>query len=253
MIEKQQVTIREDECYVIHPLTHADNLLAYVGVRHGCLRILNGPAEGWKSNPDAQRANWPLKGFDAFPLNLHWPINSQYALTIGNVNHEHGEVIIGLPDGIWFRLTGQFYVPWGSTIKYQGCTKEDLETEGFRRYYRSPNGGNWSRVLAMANDGISSVFLEVSLTTPNRWDTEGWDSVRRINLCLHCTSRAGEDPNRETDELPDETRTLMEEHLGPDLTQRLLTEDFFVQIDWVKLVGAPSGQGGVSLADVCCD
>ena len=253
MPKDHKFTIRNHECYCVHPHTHADRLLTYIGIEDGWLRILNGPADGWENNPDAQRTNWRL---DCLPSHARWPIDDQHIIEI-DIDPKQQEVAFSLPDNLWARLNGQFHSPWKTPLFFQQFRKGDFRTTGFPRYHRSPNGGSWCRVIAIAfenNHDTESAhsFIEVDLTVANRWDQEAWARVRAMNFRLHCTSRSFSG-GEEVDELPAEVRTLMEQNLAPEIIEQLLREDFFPLIDWDKLVLAPSGRGGTSLADIRCD
>lgn len=116
-----------------------------------------------------------------------------------------------------------------------------------RRFYNlHPNFGNpyvfiyssywgkWSRVLAV-NHNMSEYgfgdFVEVDIDPINGW---GWpgavEHVKSINIRSHCTTRDRKDRNEY--ECPEYLRTHMLHYLGEELTERLLTEDFYSQIDW---------------------
>ena len=95
--------------------------------------------------------------------------------------------------------------------------------------------GVWSRVLAV-NHNMSPEFgfgdfVEVNLQPINSWTWPGeLERVKSINIRVHGTTRDRKDRNEY--ECPEHVRTGMLEHLGAELTERLLTEDFYSQIDW---------------------
>lgn len=94
--------------------------------------------------------------------------------------------------------------------------------------------GTWSRVLSA--DHPQGPYIEVNLTPIPCCHNSTWDNdVRPIRIRAHGTPRdyIGYYPqDKETDELPDDVRAAMVRNLGPELTERLLTEDFLPLIDW---------------------
>jgi hypothetical protein len=95
--------------------------------------------------------------------------------------------------------------------------------------------GTYSRSLGKIGDYDK---VEVDLTPVNGWTNidgeEGLNvaKVRSINIRRHCTAMDRGD--RYLNLLPQQVHHAMIEHLGLDLTRRLLTEDFLPQIDWDK-------------------
>ena len=94
----------------------------------------------------------------------------------------------------------------------------------FSGYWRT-----WSRVLAV--DHPEGPFVEVNLTPINSW---AWnEDVRPIRVRAHCTAISRSQGDIFVHELPPAVRTAMVLNLGEELTDRLLTENFLPQIDWV--------------------
>jgi len=98
--------------------------------------------------------------------------------------------------------------------------------------------GKWSRGLAVAHP--VGRYIEVNLTPKNDW---GWSyDVIKIRIRAHSTPLDPAKGDIFVMDLPPSIRTLMTAHLGAELTNRLLTEDFVSQVDWA-LYRQLSGQG----------
>ncbi len=103
----------------------------------------------------------------------------------------------------------------------------------YSRYWRC-----WSRTIGYKNGTV-----EVNLTPlNNNWAGD----VEPIIIRRHSTSG-----NETFSKLPMEVYGWMIESIGEELTHRLLTEDFFPQIDWDKYDAVCNG--GASLADITID
>ncbi|MDB5254069.1 MAG: hypothetical protein JWL80_135 [Parcubacteria group bacterium] len=97
----------------------------------------------------------------------------------------------------------------------------------------------WSRVLSTNHP--NGPYIEVDLTSMS------WDTVARINIRSHGTRR--DDMDRNEEKLPAEVKARMISKLGPELTERLLTEDFLPQIDWALY--RQKCNGGAAFAEIC--
>ena len=100
----------------------------------------------------------------------------------------------------------------------------------------------WSRVIWLEPEELGSGWsVEVNLTPKNRAPSlnEWRDNIAQIEIRRHCTAPTAND--RDVDELPAEVVERMVENLGSDLTNRLLTEDFFTKIDWALYRELPTG------------
>ena len=98
-------------------------------------------------------------------------------------------------------------------------------------FHYSSYWGTWSRVLSTSDP--NGPFVEVNLTPTNGWN-RGYsfeDDVSRIRIRFHGTVRDRND--KVVPVLPDYVKEGMIKHLGAELTERLLTEDFYSQIDYV--------------------
>jgi len=79
----------------------------------------------------------------------------------------------------------------------------------------------WNRVLCQNHP--KGPFVEITLTPIPSYEST-WEDIKKISIRFHGTV-----PNKKdkfTEELPAEVRAEMEKHLGVDLVNRLLTEDF---------------------------
>jgi hypothetical protein len=98
----------------------------------------------------------------------------------------------------------------------------------------------WSRILSTNHQ--QGHFVEVNLTPIRSWE----EDVSHIRIRLHGTAR---DPSDKlVTELPPEVKSNMINHLGEELTSRLLTEDFLSQIDWERF--KVKNNGGAKLEDI---
>lgn len=99
----------------------------------------------------------------------------------------------------------------------------------------------WSRVLSTSHP--RGPFVEVNLTPINRdWENH----VAPVRIRFHGTPPS--DRDIVNDALPPEVRASMVHHLGEELTDRLLTEDFLSQIN-VELYDQ-FNNGGANLDDI---
>lgn len=101
----------------------------------------------------------------------------------------------------------------------------------------------WDRVIANNFPTRGSVAV-VNLTPIPAGLSSSWDrDVKPIRFRNYLRW----DPIVE--DLPSDVRALMVKNLGEDLTNRLLTEDFFPQIDWARFTSVCNA--GANLADCC--
>lgn len=88
--------------------------------------------------------------------------------------------------------------------------------------------GTWSRVLSTNHP--NGPFVEVNLTPIPNCYSSGWkNDVAPIRIRIHGTARGPND--KVTKELPEKIYEQMVKHLGAELANRLLVEDFLSQID----------------------
>ena len=83
---------------------------------------------------------------------------------------------------------------------------------------------SWNRVLE-AKDGV---FVEINLTHVNG----NWESVKNEVIRQHRTMRSFKDILQEF--LPHTMRKILEDKVGVELANRLLTYDYLPEIDWAK-------------------
>lgn len=112
------------------------------------------------------------------------------------------------------------------------------------KYHFSSYWGTWSRVLSDTDP--RGPIVEVNLT-PLGYSQGNWDAeVRPVRIRFHCTPSGDRDIH--TDELPDNVHRMMIAALGEELVERLLTEDFLLQVDY-KLYSKHCN-GGANLDDI---
>jgi len=114
-----------------------------------------------------------------------------------------------------------------------------------KRFTRSSYWGSWSRVLSDRHP--QGPFVEVNLTPIPCCGSSTWkEDVAPVRIRLHGTARDRRDVL--TDVLPDTVRAAMVQHLGEEMTERLLMEDFLPQIDWDLY--RKFNNGGANLEDI---
>lgn len=97
----------------------------------------------------------------------------------------------------------------------------------------------WSRLLGWYN----GAYVEVNLTPINS-DPRNWKiDVEPIRIRIHRTKI-----DKLSYTIPEEVVNKMEEHLGCDLTDRLLTEDFLSHVDYKKYLQC--NNGGARFEDI---
>lgn len=103
----------------------------------------------------------------------------------------------------------------------------------------------WSRVLSTNHP--QGPYVEVNLTPiPNCHESTWQDDVAPVRIRAHGTDRKPGD--KDTHTLPPMIKRQMMRALGPDLVDRLLSEDFLSQIDWRKY--RKFNNGGANLGDI---
>lgn len=106
---------------------------------------------------------------------------------------------------------------------------------------------SWSRVISTSCP--KGPYVEVDLTPiPSHRDTEAkeWERIGNVWIRVHGTAPKRTDKN--SDILPYDVMRKMEINIGQEKMQRLLTEDFLSQIDWLKYEKVCNG--GAALKDI---
>lgn len=116
--------------------------------------------------------------------------------------------------------------------------KEKLEN----RIHRCSYWGTYSRVLSLPDENARGSFIELDLTPINGFGGDDNDEyikgiwrreISSIQIRAHGTMRDKRDEDMK--ELPPHVFAKMVLHLGEELVNRLLSEDFMSQIDLDKL------------------
>jgi hypothetical protein len=122
----------------------------------------------------------------------------------------------------------------------------EKKKEMVKNFSYSSYWGTWNRTLVSPTIHPSLFsryhFIEVNLTPINRAHPgANWEEVRHIIFRTHGTPREKRD--KEVSSVPKYVREDMVKHLGEELTERLISEDWLGKIDLEKLRNAHAGGG----------
>ncbi len=118
--------------------------------------------------------------------------------------------------------------------------KEEIIIQKRIMFVYSDYWRTWSRLLGWYN----GAYVEVNLTPVNSYHPRSWKiDVEPIRIRIHRT-----EGGKLSYTIPEEVIEKMEEHLGHDLTDRLLTEDFLSHVDYKKYLQC--NNGGARFEDI---
>lgn len=104
--------------------------------------------------------------------------------------------------------------------------------------------GTWSRVLKVYEHSV----IELNLTPINGSQREWDEQVKPIEFCAHGTMFDFRSDDI-VEELPPQVRERMVEHIGEDLTRRLIETDWLPLLDIKRVSEGRYGGGGLPFAE----
>jgi hypothetical protein len=130
--------------------------------------------------------------------------------------------------------------------EFDSISKNHLNPKSEKGYVFSSYWKTWNRLLGKTYNGS---YAEINLTPINAHRLDEWSPYQKTQIEPIIIRLHGTGIGRIEKELPKNIENNMVENIGPDLTNRLLTENFASKIDWDLLASTMRG-GGVPLNSV---